>query len=102
MVLCDKEIPSITVADIEFIFIQEIKDIKTRDNFKLNLRHNIFGRTFIDGNGFYGFRSLRITVNKSLEDVGEREGGSKWIRQTWRLQELNFRLSSQQCQAMIN
>ena len=47
MVLCDKEISSITVDDIEFIFIQEIKDIKTRDNFKLNLRHNIFGVTFI-------------------------------------------------------
>ena len=69
MVLCDKEISSITVDDIEFIFIQEIKDIKTRDNFKLNLRHNIFGITFIDVNGFSLSRSLRITVNKSLEGV---------------------------------
>ena len=34
VVLCDKEICSITVADIEFIFIQEIKDIKTPDDFK--------------------------------------------------------------------
>lgn len=47
----------------------------------------------VDVKDFCLNRSLRITVNKSLKDVGERDGGSKWIRQTWRLQELNLRLS---------
>ena len=58
--------------------------------------------TFIDVNGFSRSDSLRITVNKSLENAGERGGGSKWISQSWRLQELNLRLSPQQCQAVIN
>ena len=93
MVLCDKEICSIAVADIEFIFIQEIKDIKTCDDFKLNSRHN--GIAFVDRCEWLQSEQMseNITVNKSLEDVGERDGGSKWIRQTWRLQELNLRLS---------
>ena len=58
----------------------------------MNLRHN--GLTSVDVNGFSLNRSLRITANKSREDVGERDGGSKWIRQTWGLQELNIKLET--------
>ena len=61
VVLCDKEISSITVDDIEFIFIQEIKDIKTRDHCKLNLRDIIyFSRTF---RGCKWFQSEQISEN---------------------------------------